>query len=178
MRKTRPPVESRSITVRLLAAEDFALFRSLRLEALTLEPQAFASSLSDWSRMTDEDWRTRLETIDVFVAFEGEEPAGLMGLGREQGSRTRHRGLLIMVYVRAIHRGQGIGDCLIEAVLDRARTKGMRQVELAASAENPAALGLYRRHGFQTIGTIPAGILHEGREIDEVIMVRRLVDDD
>lgn len=170
-------MESRSITVRLLTPDDAPLFRSLRLEALTLEPQAFASSLSDWSRMTEEDWRARLEAVDVFVAFEGDEPAGLMGLGREQGSKTRHRGLLIMVYVRADYRGRGIGDRLVEAVLDRARTKGMRQVELAASAQNPAAIGLYRRHGFQTIGTLPAGILHEGREIDEVIMVRRLVGD-
>ncbi|OLP56121.1 GNAT family N-acetyltransferase [Rhizobium rhizosphaerae] len=167
-------MESPTITIRHLTADDAALFRSLRLEALEREPQAFASSHSDWSRMTEEDWRARLEAVDVFAAFRDGEPAGLMGLAREQGSKTRHRGLLIMVYVRASHRACGVGDRLIEAVIAQARAKGMRQVELMASAENPAAIGLYRRNGFQPIGTMPAGMLHEGREIDEVIMVRRI----
>ncbi|OLP60186.1 GNAT family N-acetyltransferase [Xaviernesmea oryzae] len=171
-------MESAPITVRLLTPEDFAVFRSLRLEALTLEPQAFASSLADWERMTDADWRARLEAVDVLAAFQGPEPLGIMGLDRERGSRTRHRGILIMVYVRGHFRGRGIGDRLVEAVVDRARERGLRQVELAASAENPAAIALYRRHGFKHVGLMPAGMLHEGREIDEVIMVRRLVNQD
>jgi ribosomal protein S18 acetylase RimI-like enzyme len=42
------------------------------------------------------------------------------------------------------------------------------------SAENDAALRFYRRHGFVEIGRIPSGILDNGREIDDVMMVRQL----
>jgi ribosomal protein S18 acetylase RimI-like enzyme len=36
------------------------------------------------------------------------------------------------------------------------------------------AISFYRREGFGETGRIPAGFIHEGREIDDVLMVRRL----
>jgi len=47
-------------------------------------------------------------------------------------------------------------------------------LELAVSAENSAALGFYHRHGFIEVGRIPGGLLDGDRQIDDVIMVRRL----
>ncbi|MFB2604722.1 N-acetyltransferase family protein, partial [Rhizobium phaseoli] len=44
------------------------------------------------------------------------------------------------------------------------------------SAENPAAIRFYQREGFSEIGRIPGGVLEEGREIDDVMMARRIVD--
>ena len=43
------------------------------------------------------------------------------------------------------------------------------------SAENPVARRFYEREGFRQIGCIPGGFLHEGREVDEIMMVRRLL---
>jgi RimJ/RimL family protein N-acetyltransferase len=51
----------------------------------------------------------------------------------------------------------------------------LRQIELAVSVENPAARAFYRRAGFAEVGHVPAGILDEGREIDEILMMRRVV---
>jgi RimJ/RimL family protein N-acetyltransferase len=48
-------------------------------------------------------------------------------------------------------------------------------LELAVSAENPAAIRFYLREGFSEVGRIPGGFLHDGREIDDVMMVRRLL---
>jgi hypothetical protein len=45
---------------------------------------------------------------------------------------------------------------------------------LAPSAENAAALRFYRDEGFQEIGRIPGGFLHDCRETDEILMVRRI----
>lgn len=59
-------------------------------------------------------------------------------------------------------------------VSDYARGLGILQLELAVNAENSAALRFYQRHGFVEIGRIPCGLLEDDREIDEVIMVRRL----
>ncbi|RVP06308.1 hypothetical protein CN083_19340 [Sinorhizobium meliloti] len=46
----------------------------------------------------------------------------------------------------------------------------------ASSADNPAAIRFYHREGFSVAGRIPSGFLHEGREIDDVIMVKRIAD--
>jgi len=76
--------------------------------------------------------------------------------------------------VRERERGRGLGAALLHALTAHARALGVRQLELAASAENPAAVRFYRRAGFVEIGRVPGGFVHEGREIDEIMMVRRI----
>jgi ribosomal protein S18 acetylase RimI-like enzyme len=54
------------------------------------------------------------------------------------------------LYVSADARGTGLGRALTEAVIERARERGCRRVELDVNTENPAALALYRSLGFET----------------------------
>jgi ribosomal protein S18 acetylase RimI-like enzyme len=54
------------------------------------------------------------------------------------------------LYVSDRARGRGIGRALTEAVIERARERGCRRVELDVNSENPAALALYRSLGFET----------------------------
>ena len=54
------------------------------------------------------------------------------------------------LYVSEQARGRGVGRTLTRAVIDRARERGCRRVELDVSSENPAALALYRSLGFDT----------------------------
>ncbi|MEX0955648.1 MAG: GNAT family N-acetyltransferase [Rhizobiaceae bacterium] len=160
--------------IRLLGSDDVEVFRRIRLEALRAEPAAFASSAEDWEQLADEEWLRRLTDNPVFVAFHDGEPVGIMGLMRERSSRMAHRATIIMVYLRANLRGGGLAKALLEALADHARGNGILQLELSANADNPAALRFYRRDGFVEIGRIPAGFLHQGKEIDEIMMARRI----
>ncbi len=56
-------------------------------------------------------------------------------------------------------RGQGVGACLLEALIERARSCGMRRVVLNAQTH---AVPFYARFGFVTEGTtfVEAGIPH------------------
>jgi predicted GNAT family N-acyltransferase len=61
--------------------------------------------------------------------------------------------------VLAAHRGQGVGAAMLEALLQRARERGERQVVLHAQMH---AAGFYRRFGFEPHGPQfdEAGIPH------------------
>ena len=134
-------------TIRLAGPDDVDAFRRIRLEALRAEPAAFSSTVAKWEALPDEEWRRRL-TNPVFIAFRDDEPVGIMGLMREQSSQMEHRATITMVYLRAGLRGSGLASALLEALTQHARELGIRLLELGVNAENPAAVGFYRRQGF------------------------------
>lgn len=160
--------------IRLLGPDDVGVFRAIRLEALREEPAAFASSAADWEGLSADEWRIRLVENSVFVAFDDDEPVGIMGLSRQRSGKMAHRAMIIMVYLRKDTRGTGIASELLRSLTDHARGSGIRQLELMVTAANPAAQRFYEREGFREIGRIPGGFLHEGREIDEIMMARRI----
>lgn len=158
--------------IRRLCAEDIEIFRAIRREALTETPAAFASTAEDFARLSDTALSDTLGNLAIFAALSDGEPVGLMGLARQVPSKMAHRGTVIMVYLRAAERGGQLAKRLLAAVENEARALGLRQLELAVTVENAAALAFYRREGFRQIGQIPGGFLHEGRAIDEILMMR------
>lgn len=162
------------MALKLLDPDDFEIFKRIRLEALRAVPEAFASSAAEWESLPDEEWRRRLTNTPVVVSFQDREPVGLMGLMRQPASKMAHRATIVMVYLRGSERGGGHAVAMLNLLLDHARALDIRQVELAVSAENQAAMRFYLREGFHEIGRIPGALLHEGREIDEIMMARRL----
>ncbi|PKR89185.1 GNAT family N-acetyltransferase [Pleomorphomonas diazotrophica] len=160
-------------TIRRIGADDVEAFRRIRLEALREEPSAYASSYEDWAGLTDEEWRNRMSE-PVVVAFRGDEPVGLMGLMRQRSSKMLHRASIVMVYVRKSQRGTGVADNLIEAIIEEARAMGIVQLELAVTADNRPAVRFYERMGFVPIGRVPGALMHEGRELDDLMMARRI----
>lgn len=166
-------MEENGMTIRRADASDVEAFRQIRLEALQVEPSSYASNFEDWVGLSEEEWQTRLSE-PVFLAFQGGEPVGLTGLLRQRSSKLAHRATIVMVYVRKGLRGTGLASGLLNATVDHAREIGIRQLELTVSAEQPAAIRFYQREGFTEVGCIPGGLLQEGREIDEFVMVRRI----
>ena len=91
------------------------------------------------------------DDAEYLLAADGDEPQGVV--------QVRYRWSvwwdaedcwLEDLYVRDDARGKGLGRALTEAVLERARRRGCRRVELDVNSENPPALALYRSLGFDT----------------------------
>ena len=61
------------------------------------------------------------------------------------------------VFVREAARGHGVGQALMNMVLDRARQRGCRRVELDVNERNDAALALYGALGFEISRKPPGG---------------------
>ena len=87
----------------------------------------------------------------VFLAYSGQEPAGLaicfIGFSSFKAKP------LLNVHDLAVapqFRGRGIGQALLEAVAEHARSLGCCKVTLEVRADNAKALELYRRAGFQS----------------------------
>lgn len=82
------------------------------------------------------------------------DEAGTAGFGQLVW-RSGGRAHLARVIVRPDTRGRGLGRVLVQALLERARSRGARLATLNVYAENAAARRLYEAAGFA--GTAVAG---------------------
>jgi ribosomal protein S18 acetylase RimI-like enzyme len=64
---------------------------------------------------------------------------------------------LTYIGVAASARGQGLGKALLAAFVDAARAAGHRSVTLSVETDNPAAVALYTKNGFQITRTFKEG---------------------
>ena len=77
----------------------------------------------------------------------------------EFGEERAH---LVLLAVRATHRRNGIGRCLLDWLIASASTAGVRSLHLELRANNEAARAFYRAMGFSETILVPG--YYRGRE--------------
>jgi ribosomal protein S18 acetylase RimI-like enzyme len=140
------------ITIRRIGAEDWALWRQLRLKALEEAPYAFSARLADWQGEHDTEarWRQRLSDVPFNLVAEFQKTAAGMVSGTAVDSAGSVE--LISMWVAPFARGQGVADALVRAVIGWARGQRASRVSLGVREGNDAAEACYRRHGFVAVG--------------------------
>ncbi len=109
----------------------------------------------------------------MLVAAEGEEIVGALGFGALTAPRMRHVGRLGPIAVARAAQGRGVGSALMRAAIDLADNwLNLVRLELLVIAGNDAAIGLYRRFGFEIEGTLRAFGFQAGRYVDVHTMAR------
>jgi ribosomal protein S18 acetylase RimI-like enzyme len=160
-----------STIFRRIEESDYEALRSVRLEALRLHTENFSADPIVEEAFSREEWLARLASAFSFGAFVDGVLCGVVVFSQPRSSKIKHTGDVGAMYVRASARGQGIADKLLETAIDCAVGK-VEQIKLTVNAENARAIKLYERHGFRTVGRMPATLRVDGRTYDELIMFR------
>jgi len=144
-----PDTRKQNFSIQQLKERDLELFKSLRLEALLMEPHLFGSTFEREGAMSDEEWLTKLRdpSCAFFVLMSGDESVGLTGIltSRENPKQA----ILIASYIREEHRRKGGSSFLYEARLDWARKKGFSEVIVSHRASNESSKRANQKHGFE-----------------------------
>lgn len=151
---------------------DWERVRTLRLRALRDAPDAFARTHAEEAAQPPAFWRDRLASpvAATFLAVTSDADVGV-AVGAPFPERDGAAGLFAM-WVAPEARGRGVGDELVDAVIDWARQAGYTRVVLDVGDTNVAAIRLYRRKGFERTGrtgTLPeprAHILEHERALE------------
>jgi ribosomal protein S18 acetylase RimI-like enzyme len=104
-----------------------------------------------------------------FVALDGDRVVGWCDVTPHDRPVTRHCGVL-GIGVLPEWRGHGVGLRLIEATLEAARAFPLARVELVVRADNPRAIALYRKVGFEVEGRRQRTLLVDGVYYDDITM--------
>lgn len=160
---------SRRVRIRRLLAEDAALWRDLRLEALAKHPEAYGSTHDDWAGRPLSDFADRLERACIVGAFKGETLVGCMALDTAQ-----ERGEITAVYVRQDLRGRGVARAMLKTQQRRAQQRGVSQLYLTVAETNRPALRFYERAGFCRIEEPSRALARDGQLLDLITMKMEL----
>ncbi len=114
-------------------------------------PYAFGSTYEAELNRTEERWRSALTDRARFVAESGGEVVGTVGAGAADVTGTA---ALTALWVAPPARGRGVGEALVNTVLEWANDAGYEQVMLWVVEGNSAAESLYRRTGFRRTGSV------------------------
>ena len=89
----------------------------------------------------------------MIVAFDEGELIGTGAVSVVSGKpRFAHR-REIAISVRKDYWGKGIGTGIMNVLMDFARKSGAEVIELEVRSDNEAAISLYKKFGFEKIGT-------------------------
>jgi len=146
------------LVLRRLGEEEWPLWRRLRRASLEDAPEAFGSTLAQWTGDGDreERWRGRLRDVALHLVVErAGEPVGVVA-ATDPSPGGEAEVELISLWVAPAARGDGVGDAAVEGVLRWAEQEHPgTPVVLSVRAGNGAASRLYERHGFVDVGQAP-----------------------
>ena len=167
-----------SYCIRQLSAPDLPDYRTLRLQALTQCPAAFGATPRTEQALEDAQILQRFNGGPGQIMWGGFDEHGLLcatlGMYRDTGEKTMHKGHLFAMYVAPHNRSQGLARRLLDIAIEHARSLNLYQLMLGCNASNHSALRLYEQAGFQSYGLEPAALLVDGEFFDEVLMVLQL----
>src|SRR5262245_21066992 len=149
-------VVTETAIVRRFSADEWRVYRDLRLRALADSPDAFGSTLAEEAGRLDAEWTRRLASgadsetsLPVFAEVQG-EPMGL-AWGRIDTSNL-DIAVLYQMWVAPTHRGAGAGQMLLSSVIAWARGRNASFLDLGVTCGDSPARRLYERAGFKPMG--------------------------
>lgn len=153
------------MTVRIapLGADHLARYKALMLHAYDAAADAFTSTAAERAAAPDTWWLQRIADpqglSQAFGAFAGDDLVGTVTVEFSAKPKTRHKALVIGMFVHASARGLGAGRALMQATLQAAAARpGVQTVTLTVTEGNAPAVALYESCGFRAFGVEPMAI--------------------
>lgn len=119
-----------------------------------LQEPSIAKYAEHWGRPGDIGWVAvteegeRMGTITARIFPENNHGYGFVGADIPEMGMALH----------SAYRGQGVGTALMQALFDELHRSGYTRVSLSVDPNNTAAVKLYRRFGFEEVGTVDTSV--------------------
>ena len=161
------------IVIERITPQTALVFKDVRLRALLDSPTAFSSTYAKESPFPDEEWMKRSvrwssDGSAAFLAMDGDVARGIVGAYEENAQCAQ----VISMWVDPEFRRAGVGKALIDAVVEWAGSRTVRELKLMVTGVNPGAIAFYERLGFRMTGT--TAVYPNDATITEYEMVLKL----
>jgi RimJ/RimL family protein N-acetyltransferase len=165
--------------VRQLESGDLDAYKTLRVHVMSHHEEAFTSDAATEALRTAQSYSARLGDDNspgfTLGAFRGDRLVGAVTCEHDARVKVQHIGHIIGMMVHTDEQGRGVGQALLDALIERASADAeLHQLTLTVTAGNAAAERLYERSGFVRYGTLPRAIRVGGQFFDKHHMLLTL----
>ena len=145
------------------------------LHAYEHAADSFTSTPEERAAEPDSWWVNRIANpLGLTVAlgaFSQEELIGVVAIEYSAKPKTKHKALVVGMYVMPDWRGKGVAGALMKNVIDHASSNGeVTVIQLEVTHGNGPATALYESLGFQPYGIEPMAVLTLGGYVSKVHM--------
>jgi len=154
-----------NISVVRLKPNQWQTLRDLKIRSIVQDPLAFADpipELDKYKNRSEEEWRSILsgkmsggrpgESIVLF-AKDGQDDVGLITAIIPQQEGNYQMATVQHTFVDENHRRKGIGEELLRTLIEQLKQRSnIGEVELDVVVTQQAAIDLYKRLGFRSVG--------------------------
>jgi L-amino acid N-acyltransferase YncA len=125
---------------------------------------------------SQDEMATRFETIIAqnYPYLIAEDESGkILGYAYASAFRTRPAYRYLAedsIYVAPDARGRNVGGTLLDALLSRTASLGVRQMVAVIGGASPASIAVHEKAGFKHVGRLPSSGFKFGKWVDTVFM--------
>ena len=150
-----------------LSASDAGPYKALMLHGYEHAADAFTSTPEERAKEPDEWWVARLDNPGsltvAFGAFDERDLVGTVALEFSAKPKTRHKALVVAMYVLPQYRSKGLARELLRIAIEHCVRRGdIHVLQLEVTDGNAPAVRLYESFGFQSYGVEPMAVLTPG----------------
>jgi len=143
-------------SVRSFRADEWSLYRELRLTALRDSPHAFGSTLAREEAFPEWEWIDRVANgaaSPLALPLVAECDGRAVGLAWARiAAEHPETVMLYQFWVHSDFRRHGVGRRLVEAAVEWGRRSGATEIVLSVALGPGSAIDFYRRLGFEVTG--------------------------
>lgn len=169
---------SEQLELRLVQPKEAKAYWKLRLTALKESPEAFLLTLEEELKRSSPIKKISTQLKDPFRitigCFHDDELIGTVTLQREAYTKLKHKGNILLFYIKKEFRRQGLGKEMLQSVIELAIEHKLEQLTLTVVSTNKKATSLYESFGFQVFGREKNALKYNGNYLDESHMILNL----
>jgi len=156
-------------TIKKLTRDDWKVYKELRLQMLSEEPQAYSQTLEELSERSNDEWKekTASNVMSILAIWIDGKLAGMNGLFYENKETVAIWGM----FIRKPHRRKGLGKKLMEAIEKELKNDAaVKKLRVYITPSQVPAWQLYVKLGFAEVVKIPGKTRSNGEKYDEILL--------